>query len=275
MAEIETIEANGIRFAYMSEGAGPLALLFHGFPDTAHTWDDVRPKLAARGFRVVTPFLRGYAPTEIPKRDTDMLTLARDVLALIDAFGADRATLVGHDWGAVAVYGAASLAPERVTKLVTVAIPHPLQFEPTLRRVWAARHFFANRVPGAAARFAKNDFAGLRAIYARWSPTWDPPESEFGPAKACFANRASLDAAFGYYRMLPLTKPPPHLRVAIEVPTIAFAGLDDSIAQLVDYETARSTFTAEYVVETMRGGHFMHREHPEDFFRRLEKHLAP
>ena len=53
---IQTIAANGLRFAYFEEGSGPLALLLHGFPDTPHTWDEVRPALAASGFRVVTPF---------------------------------------------------------------------------------------------------------------------------------------------------------------------------------------------------------------------------
>src|SRR5262245_28844344 len=57
------VEANGLRFAYLEDGAGPLVLLLHGFPDTARTWDHIRPQIAAKGYRVVTPWLRGYAPT--------------------------------------------------------------------------------------------------------------------------------------------------------------------------------------------------------------------
>jgi pimeloyl-ACP methyl ester carboxylesterase len=78
------VEANGLRFAYLEEGRGPLVLLLHGFPDTAHTWDHVRPLIAAKGYRAVSPWTRGYSPTAIPERDPDLETLARDALALID-----------------------------------------------------------------------------------------------------------------------------------------------------------------------------------------------
>ncbi len=123
-----TIAANGLRFACLAEGPedGPLALLFHGFPDTAHTWSDLLPRLAARGLRAVAPFLRGYHPTSIPADgDYSALALGRDVLGLIEALGRAQATVIGHDWGAYASYAAANLAPERVTRLVTAAIPHP------------------------------------------------------------------------------------------------------------------------------------------------------
>src|SRR5204862_7624838 len=96
MPEIRHVRANGLEFAYLEEGKGPLVLLLHGFPDTAHTWDDLRPKLAARGFRAVSPWTRGYAPTEVPARDADLETLARDALALIEALGEKKAILVGH-----------------------------------------------------------------------------------------------------------------------------------------------------------------------------------
>ena len=56
------VDANGLRFAYLEEGSGPLVLLLHGFPDTAHTWDELRPRIAAKGYRAVSPFMRGYSP---------------------------------------------------------------------------------------------------------------------------------------------------------------------------------------------------------------------
>src|SRR5579859_5561185 len=135
------IEANGLSFAYLAEGEGPLVLLVHGFPDTAHTWDHVRPLIAARGFRAVSPWTRGYAPTAIPPGDADAETLARDVLALIDAFGSGPAIVIGHDWGALAAYGAAALAPEKVRRLITVAIPHPAAMAPSPALLWKLRHF--------------------------------------------------------------------------------------------------------------------------------------
>src|ERR1700744_4211160 len=115
--EIHFIEANGLRFAYLEQGSGPLVLMLHGFPDTAHTWDDLRRRIAAKGYRAVSPFMRGYHPTAIPDRDADADTLARDPRAFIDALGAREAIVIGHDGGAGAAYGAAALGPDRVTKL--------------------------------------------------------------------------------------------------------------------------------------------------------------
>jgi pimeloyl-ACP methyl ester carboxylesterase len=269
---MDYVEANGLRFAYLSEGSGPLVLLMHGFPDTAHTWDDVRPRLAAKGYRAVSPFLRGYHPTAIPQADADAETLARDVVALIDALGAKDAVVVGHDWGAAAAYGAATLQPKSVSKLFVVAIPHPAALKPTPRTVWGVRHFFAYKLPGAAGRFAKNDFAALPAIYRRWSPAWTPPAEEFAPVRACFGHPESLDAALGYYRALRFS-PPAFLRQRISVPTVVFAGLDDPMVGRRDYEHAARMFEGEYTIEEIRGGHFMHREHPGPFAERLLAHL--
>src|ERR1700723_2829079 len=122
---INFVDANGLRFGYLEDGSGPLVLMLHGFPDTAHSWDDLRPRIAAKGYRAVSPFMRGYHPTAIPDRDADQETLARDALALIDALGASEAVVIGHDWGASAAYGAAALGPEQVKKLFVLAIPHP------------------------------------------------------------------------------------------------------------------------------------------------------
>jgi pimeloyl-ACP methyl ester carboxylesterase len=256
----------------LEEGKGPLVLLLHGFPDTAHTWDDVRPKIAAKGYRVVTPFMRGYAPTEVPREDATLETLARDALGLIEALGEKQAIVIGHDWGAVTAYGAAALGGDRVTKLITVAIPHPAKVTFTPKLLWGTRHFIAYKFPGAASRFAAGDFAALRAIYKRWSPAWTPPEEEFGPVKECFADRASLDAAFGYYRALSFVTPK-HLRPKIDVPTVVFAGTDDPQVGPSDYEPGRAMFTKEYTIESMPGGHFLHREHPAIFAERLLAHL--
>src|SRR5438445_4208078 len=140
------VTANGLKFAYLEQGSGPLVLLVHGFPDTAHTWDRTMAELAKAGFRAVAPFTRGYHPTAIPADGKyDVETLGRDLLALIEALGAQQAIVVGHDWGAAASYAAASLGPERVALLVTLAIPHPRSLKPTPRALWAIRHFFTLR----------------------------------------------------------------------------------------------------------------------------------
>jgi pimeloyl-ACP methyl ester carboxylesterase len=266
------VEANGLRFAYLEEGTGPLVLLLHGFPDTAHTWDDVRPRLAAKGYRVVSPFMRGYHPTQVPERDADQETLVRDVLALIPALGASDAIVIGHDWGASAAYGAAGLGPERVRKLVTIGIPHPATLKPTLKKLWGVRHFAAYKLPGAAARFAASDFAALPAIYRRWSPAWSPAAGEFDAIRECFSHRESLDAAMGYYRQLAF-RPTESLRRRIAAPTVTFAGLDDGVVEPSDYYRAKRMFEGEYVVEEVPGGHFLHREHPGVFAERLLAHF--
>jgi len=269
---LEHVHANGLRFAYISEGSGPLVLLLHGFPDTAHTWDYVRPLIAARGYRAVSPYMRGYRPTEIPSRDADGETLARDAVELIGALGEKDAILIGHDWGAGTVYGAAALAPEKVRKLIAIGIPHPATLKPTLRQIWGVRHFGAYKLPGAPSRFARNDLAALPKILKRWSPAWNPTAEDMAPVRECFADPASLDAAFGYYRALTFT-PRPFLRKHIPVPTVVFSGLGDPNASRVDYERGRRKFDGEYVIEEIPGGHFMHLEHPEVFAERLMRHL--
>jgi len=269
---IRYVDANGLRFAYLEEGSGPLVLLLHGFPDTAHTWDDLRPRIAADGYRAVSPFMRGYHPSAIPDRDPDQETLARDPLALIDALGARDAIVIGHDWGASAAYGAAALGPDRVKKLFVIGIPHPAALKPSPKKLWGARHFAAYKLPGAPNRFARNDFAALPAIYRRWSPTWKPAPEEFDAVRASFSNRASLNAAFGYYRKLsPI--PSASLRTRITVPTVVFAGQDDPLVEPSDYRGAARMFENEYIVEEVPGGHFMHREHPGAFAERLLTHL--
>jgi len=63
---IHFVDANGLKFAYLEEGTGPLVLMLHGFPDTAHTWDDLRSRIAAKGYRAVSPFMRGVPPHRDP-----------------------------------------------------------------------------------------------------------------------------------------------------------------------------------------------------------------
>lgn len=264
------IEANGVRFAYLEEGKGPLVLLFHGFPDTPQTWDAARPALAAAGYRAVTPFLRGYAPSSIPADGAyDAATLGRDVLTLIEAFGERKAIVVGHDWGAGSVYAAAALEPERIERLITVAIPHPGSLRLTPALLWAARHFLTLRLPGAEARIRAHDFARIDELVKRWSPVWNVPPGETDAVKAAFREPGCLDAALGYYRA---AQPflPKALRARIQVPTVAFAGLDDVLPPEA-YDHAASWFTSGYEVVRMPGGHFMHREHPQHFLRELER----
>ena len=267
--EHKFVTARGLRFGYLEEGTGPLVLLVHGFPDTAHGWDATMTALAKAGFRVVAPFTRGIHPTQIPEDGKyDIETLGQDVVALIEALGEKDAIVVGHDWGASAAYAAASLAPERVRLLVTVAIPHPGGITPTPRVLWAIRHFLTLRRNKAPAKVRANDFAFIDELVSRWSPAWkDIPASETVRVKAAFAEPGVVEAALGYYRALTVRLPAVN-RTKIEVPAVSFAGEHDTISTRI-YEKARHMFKKSYEVVQVPGGHFMHREHPEHFIREL------
>ena len=270
---LKTIRANGLNFAYLEEGSGPLVLLLHGFPDTAHTWDQTRPALAAAGFRAVSPFTRGYAPTEVPASgDYRIDALASDAAALIEALGETSAIVVGHDWGASAAFGAAIQFPERVRLLVTLAIPHPASLRPSPLLLWKARHFVTLRTPGAVERVRANDFAYIDELVRRWSPAWNVPPGETAHVKEAFAAAGSLEAAIGYYRALGLTLPRSQ-RGRIRMPSVAFAGATDFAVKPAAFENARRFYLDAYDVVTLPGGHFLHREHPDRFHDELLRRL--
>lgn len=272
--DVQFVHANGLRFGYLASGTGPLVLLVHGFPDTAYSWDATRAALAAAGFRAVAPFTRGYAPTDVPPTEAyDADTLGRDLIALIQALGnGERAVVVGHDWGASAAYSAAAMAPELLTMLVTIAIPHPASLTPTPAALWAVRHFFALNRRSAVRWVPNDDFAYIDELLRRWSPHWNPGPEESAAVKAIFRNPKNLDAALGYYRALRPWPPSSH-KLKISVPTASFAGDSDLVAPAA-YEKARSRFTGPYEVVQMPGGHFMHREHPAIFNEKLLRVLA-
>lgn len=270
------VEANGLRFGYLEWGdpAGPLLLMVHGFPDTPFTWELIAPRLGALGYRVVAPWLRGYAPSALPTRDTTTKDLGEDVVAQIGALGAKQATIIGHDWGAEAVSAAVGLAPQLIEKLVMVAIPHRTQLPLRFGTAWGARHMVALRLPGAVGRFSANGFAMADALCRRWSPTWKLTADDLRPVKASFAVAGSADAALGYYRALSLITPQ-FMRARIAVPTLAVAGEHDPLVTPADFERARRQFSGRYEVAAIRGGHFCHRESPEQFIEAVTKFLGP
>jgi pimeloyl-ACP methyl ester carboxylesterase len=127
MPEFKTgsVTANGLRFHYLAMGEGPLALCLHGFPDSPWTYRHLLPELAKAGYRAVAPFMRGYAPTEVPSDGRYQTSvLAADVAGLHAALGGDsRAVLIAHNWGAVAAYGAAALEPARWRRCAIMNVP--------------------------------------------------------------------------------------------------------------------------------------------------------
>jgi len=112
---------------YDVTGAGRPVILLHGFPDSGRLWRNQVPVLADAGFQVIVPDLRGYGRSDKPAAADaySLLSLAGDVMAVLSDAGAERAHVVGHDWGAALGWVFASLAPDRVDHLAVLSVGHP------------------------------------------------------------------------------------------------------------------------------------------------------
>ena len=119
-----TVRANQLTFEYLTQGDGPLALCVHGFPDSPYSYRYLLPALAEAGYRVVAPFNRGFAPTELPadRHHIHSSMMAADQIALHEAQHSD-AVLIAHDWGAVGAWGAAGKEPSRWRRLRSAHYP--------------------------------------------------------------------------------------------------------------------------------------------------------
>jgi len=120
------IETNGIVLRVVEEGEGPAIVLCHGFPELAYSWRHQIPVLAEAGYRVLAPDMRGYGgSTQPPEVEAyDVLTVGRDIVGLMDAFGEREAILIGHDWGATVVWHLALTHPERVRAVAGLSVPY-------------------------------------------------------------------------------------------------------------------------------------------------------
>lgn len=268
------IRANGLEFAYLEQGTGPLLLCLHGFPDTAWSFAPVLQLFAAAGYRAVAPFMRGYAPTSLaPDGDYGTNALAEDAVALIEAFGERQAFVVGHDWGSATAYVSAAYYPERFKKIACAAVPHPRRFLfwPTfaqLRRSYYMGFFQLPRVPERT--IVADDFRWLRALIRAWSPGWNFTEADFAPLRAMFSDPQRLAAALAYYRAMPASLSEPRNRRAlfkkIQVPALALRGSQDGCIGPEMFEGQEHCFAAEYRLQTLDGaGHFMQAEAPQAF----------
>lgn len=206
MFKTSTVQASGIQFHYLEVGTGPLALCLHGFPDSPWTYRYLLPELAKAGYRAVAPFMRGYAPTEVPadgNYQTSML--AADVVALHEALGGDeKSVLIGHDWGSVAALGAAALAPQRWRRCVLMSVPPFVVFGQiafSYEQIKRSFYFWFFQMQIADAIVPANDLAFIDGLWADWSPGYDAKE-DLLHIKDCLRNPANLQAAMGYYRSL-------------------------------------------------------------------------
>jgi pimeloyl-ACP methyl ester carboxylesterase len=198
---------NGIRMHYVSEGEGPLVVLLHGFPEFWYAWRHQIPALAAAGYRVVAPDLRGFGETDKPLgwQQYSMTRLTADVAGLLDHLSAEKAHIVGHDWGGSTAWALAMHRPERVERLVVLNAPHPVQFMTALRtrqQLSRSRYMFAFQLPGMPERLIRrNDWAALRTSFTKGPVhpgAFTAEDIEQYVAAAEGAN--SLHGGFNYYR---------------------------------------------------------------------------
>ena len=203
--KIECVSANGTDFSYLECGTGKLALLLHGFPDTPQTWRHLMPVLASMGYRVVAPFMRGYAPSAVPADGCyQTAMLARDANALHEKLGGDsESVIIGHDWGAPSCYGAAIDAPSRWRKVVGMAVPPTaalgmafVQNLEQIKKSWYMfffQHGLADLVVGA------NNHGFIEMLWRDWSPSYDA-SFDLESIRKSLADPKNLQAALGYYR---------------------------------------------------------------------------
>jgi len=283
-----SLRANGLEIHYLDAGEGPLVVCLHGFPDTAATFAPQMEALAAAGYRVVAPWLRGYAPTEVTEGGYQTANLARDVLGLLDGLGADDAALLGHDWGSAIAMGAARLAPERVRKLVALSCPHPGMLLPALvghpiqrRRSW---YMFYFQMPFADDAVALDDFGFIEGLYADWSPGWQVPAAHLDRVKETLRQPGVVKAALDYYRYLfnPALHDPALAEVQDElfqppvtVPTLYLHGADDACIGAEVAAGMEAVFSGGFETVVIEGaGHWPHLEAADELSRRVIDFLS-
>jgi pimeloyl-ACP methyl ester carboxylesterase len=120
------VETNGIRMHVAEQGAGPLVLLCHGFPESWYSWRHQLRALAEAGFHAVAPDMRGYGQTDRPDAidQYTLLHLVGDMVGLLDALGEEQAVIAGHDWGAPVAWHAALLRPDRFRGVIGLSVPY-------------------------------------------------------------------------------------------------------------------------------------------------------
>ena len=287
MPESLRVRAGELTFSALAWGPadGPLALCLHGYPDTARTWRHLGPSLAERGWRVVAPYLRGYAPTDLaPDGAYQLGALGRDAAALHAALGGDeRAVVIGHDWGAAAAYVVSAHRPELFRRVVGLAVaPGSVWRSPfasagqalhdlpliagQLRMSW---YMFFQLLPGLSERSLPRL---IPKLWRDWSPSYDARE-DVADVLAALAPEGRATAALRYYRALFLpwmrdaryAPEQAHELDAPPVPTLYLYGDRDGCLQpALGRRTADVLGPGGRVGHVAGTGHFLHLERPDE-----------
>jgi pimeloyl-ACP methyl ester carboxylesterase len=236
LIETRTVGANGLRFAYLTAGEGPLVLLMHGFPDNAWSWEHQFGPLVDAGYRVVAPFQRGYAPTEVPADGRyDFTTLGRDLIALARELGEGAPCFaVGHDIGALQLQAAVGESPETFRRPVFIAVNHSataggVALVPRLAHrsfhIWLLAHDSVNDLVAA-----NDDMALIDYLWDLWSPPGTDYSQHLARVKETLAGEGSLKAAVSVYPNFVPTETTgitPAMTAPIEIPAMLVYGSDD------------------------------------------------
>jgi pimeloyl-ACP methyl ester carboxylesterase len=284
---LRQITAGVLDVGYAESGGatGPAVILLHGWPYDIYSYVDVAPVLAAKGYRVIVPFLRGYGTTRFLSSETprngQQAAVAVDIVALMDALGIRKAVIGGFDWGARTADIIAALWPERCKALVSVSgylIGSPAAnkppLPPTAELQWWYQFYFATDRGRHGYEKYRRDFNKL--IWQLASPKWSFDEATFDRSAASFDNPDHVDIVIHNYRWRlglaegeakydeleqRLARAP-----AITVPTITLEG-DANGAPHADAGAYATKFTGKYrhVVVGSGVGHNLPQEAPQAF----------
>lgn len=185
------VETNGVRLRVAEAGhvegeTRPLVVLVHGWPESWYSWRHQIPAIAAAGYRVIAPDMRGYGHSDKPAavEDYDITHLTADIAGLIDAYGAEKAIVIGHDWGAIVTWNTALLHPDRVSAMIAMSVPNGgrAPAAPTVGMKAAnagGENFYYilyHQEPGVAEKEYDSDPRGLLSrLYASPDTPRDPP----------------------------------------------------------------------------------------------------
>jgi epoxide hydrolase 4 len=234
--EHHQISTNGIRLHVVQTGpvTGPLVLLLHGFPEFWYGWRHQLPALAAAGYRVWAPDLRGYNESEKPQGIAAyrLEVLAADIIGLMDAAGQEQACLVGHDWGGVITWWIAIHAPQRLQRMVVINAPHGAAMRQQLRRhpaQWLRSAYVGwfqlPWLPELVTRVGRGRLL-VRALQQSSRPgTFTPADLE--RYREAWSQPQALRAMLNWYRAL-LHRPPQRSTFGpVTVPTLLLWGAND------------------------------------------------
>jgi epoxide hydrolase 4 len=258
---------NGVRLHYVEAGDGPLVVLLHGFPEFWYAWRHQIPALADAGFRVVAPDMRGYNLSDKPRGVSAyrMETLVDDVAGLVHALGAERAHVVGHDWGGMVAWYTAMLRPEVVNRLTVLNAPHPRRFRQALRtrrqwlRSWYAAFFQLPLLPEMMLR--ANGFGALMRTL-RSDPVRPDAFSRDDRRRyrEALSRPGALTAMLHYYRAA--VRHPPRRTRSIDAPTLLIWG-DGDRHLLPELADGLERWVPRLRVERLAASHWVMADAPE------------